>query len=564
MSVVLKDRRLPANYETKTFHFEVKSVDEDQGIIRGYLNTKNGIDNQTDRTKDGAYKKTISDAYSRKSSKGKKFLWAFLWFHEPTQPIGGFLEAEEDHKGLLTDIWCDITKNEQGIPNNPIATMVFSGLKNGYIDELSVGYRAIKTNYVTEKIDGKTVNVREILEMQIWEGSACTTLFAADPNAEVTGVKSMGIDTAEIEEKSVCGDTSLPIGPRNESWDGSAAKKQIFDWAEKEDGTIDASKAKKCFLQVDGDTSLKGSYGYPFCNIVNGSPRINVGGVKACAGALSGSRGASTSGGDIEGMRRKVATMYSRINKANPDAEELTPPWNEKDKASDTPVNRKTFDTHFAEGMCEDLLSNWQGVYLPKLTNALLDALKTGEAPTDDISDVLDAFKSRVLGTFVTQATEYGLPQYLAEKSIDHSYLSRHAKPEGKAGARFGANSRQALQAHADALNSMAEEHKTLSDQLAAQQKSMKAMKQTVDDHIAGLQQKASDLTNIFSQEGQGPAYAEDNTDTSKSNSQAEETTRREPPQQALTRTPETQPRTLTEEDEIKALEAAFAGWMKK
>ena len=83
----------------------------------------------------------------------------------------------------------------------------------------------------------------------------------------------MGVDTAEIEVKTVCGDTSLPIGPRDEAWDGAAAKKQIFDYAAKEDGTIDPAKARKCFLQVDGDTSLKGSYHYPFCTI---EPNVGI------------------------------------------------------------------------------------------------------------------------------------------------------------------------------------------------------------------------------------------------------------------------------------------------
>ena len=38
-------------------------------------------------------------------------------------------------------------------------------------------------------------------------------------------------------------------------WDGSAAEKQIWDYATDKDGNIVPSKAKKCFLKVDGITS---------------------------------------------------------------------------------------------------------------------------------------------------------------------------------------------------------------------------------------------------------------------------------------------------------------------
>lgn len=570
MSVAV-DKRSSIAYETKTYHFEVKSVDEDQGIVTGYLNTKNNVDNQTDVTRDGAYKKTISDALSRKSNKGKKFLWGFLWMHDPMQPIGGFTDAQEDPKGLLTSIWCDITTNSAGIPNNPVATMVFSGLKSGYIDELSMGYKAIKVNYTNQEINGKTVNVRELLEVQIWEGSACTTLFAADSDAEITGVKSM---VTIIEHKTVCGDTSLPIGPRDASWDGSEAEKQIFDYATNSDGEIDASKAKKCFLQLDGDDSLKGSYHYPFCNIVDGSPQINVGGVKACAGALAGGRGASTEGEDIAGMRAKVDTMYTRINKKYPDDPELSGTWNDTDKASKKPMQKKTFEEHYNEEQAEDLLEDWQDVLLCSLTCAVLDACKIGDTIESDVSDALTAFNKAVMD-WVKLAQQYNLSQYLTDNSYSSAdytmqngtsgwgYMSRRDKPARKAGARFSNDTKEQIQQHADDLKGMAADHKTLSDQLAAQYKTMtKAMK----DHADALEKKASDLTDLWRNEGQGPAYADDpeDKDDKSSRTQDAQKSRREPPAQALTHDPNTQPGTLTEDEELKALEAALATNWKK
>lgn len=556
--------KLPPKTEFKTLPFEVKSIDEDQGIITGYLSTFGNVDSGNDRVFKGAFKKTILEAKSRMEN-GRRYLWPCLWMHSPEHPIGGYIDAVEDDHGLLTTLQLDISTNAQGIPNNPLAVMVFSGYKSGYVSEQSMGYNAIQKDYEN--------GVRNLKECRIVEGSAVTYNFAMNPEAivEATGVKSMGVDTAEIEVKTVCGDTSLPIGPRDEAWDGAAAKKQIFDYAAKEDGTIDPAKARKCFLQVDGDTSLKGSYHYPFCTIVDGSPRINVGGVKACAGALAGGRNASTEGEDVDGMRSKVATMYARINQKYPDDPELSPTWDGGKRGQRTMLT-KTFEAHYAEEMCEDLLEDWQEVYICALSAALFDAFTIGDQPEQDVSAALDAFKEQVLTTFVPQAMQYGLTQYLADHSHTYTpaqytmqpndspygYMSRPGRPDAKAGARFSADSKQTLQDHADALKQMAMDHKTLSDELAAQQKSMtKAMKA----HADMLEQKASDLTQLWQGEGQGQAYAEDNT--GKGNSQADETKRREP-SLTLTRNQNTQPGTLTEEEEIKALEAALAGWIKK
>lgn len=556
--------KLPPKTEFKTFPFEVKSIDEDQGIVTGYLSTFNNIDEQKDRVLPHAFSKTIVEAKNRMQN-GRKYLYPALWMHNPEEPIGGVVDASEDEHGLLVTMQLDITTNAQGIPNNPQATKVFSGFKQGYIDELSMGYNAIQKEY-----EG---GIRNLKECRLVESSAVTMLFAANPDALVpaSGVKSMG--ATELEEKTVCGDTSLPIGPRDESWDGSAAKKQIFEYATKEDGTIDATKAKKCFLQVDGDTSLKGSYGYPFCVVEDGSPRINVGGVKACAGALAGGRDASTEGEDIAGMRRKVDTMYSRINKKYPNDPELSGTWNDSDKASKKPVDKKTFEENYAKAMCADLLEDWQDRLICALTNSVLDACKIGDTIESDVQDALTGFNKQVM-QWVAQAQEYGLSQYLSDNSYTYSpadyamqngsdsgYMSRRDKPDAKVGARISSDTKQTLQDHADALKQMATEHKTLSDQLAAQQKSMtKAM----NAHADMLEQKASDLTDLWKQEGQGDAYTQDDTDSGKSNAQSDSTKRREPSPQTLTRTPEPQPRTLTEDEELKALEAAFAGWTKK
>lgn len=553
---------LPPKTEFKTFPFEVKSIDEDQGIVTGYLSTFNNVDEQKDRVLPNAFRKTIAEAKNRMQN-GRKYLYPALWMHNPDDPIGGVVDAAEDEHGLLVTMQLDITANAQGHPNNLQATKVFSGFKQGYIDELSMGYNAIQKEY-----EG---GIRNLKECRLVESSAVTMLFAANPEALVpaSGVKTMGIDTPTIEEKTVCGNTSGPIGERDESWSGSAAEKWIWSKALDEEGNVKPAIAKKYFMRLNGDPKLKGSYGYAFWN----DDHINVGGVKAVANALSGARNADA-GEDTAGMKKKVEKLYRRINAKYKDADPLVPPWS--GKGGNMSVDRKDFNTLYMAAQAADALEDWSDL-VDTLTQAMMQAFCIGDEPQSDMQDALNQFGEATM-KWVDAAMACSMDDYLSDRfgyNNDTPYvpysmrmggydrMSRGDKPEGKAGARFSADSKQTLQDHADALKQMATEHKTLSDQLAAQQKDMsKAMKA----HSDMLEQKANDLTQIWKQEGQGDAFSEDNTgkDGGKSNSQAKDDKRREPSHPTLTRTPEAQPVTTTEDEEIKALEAALAGWTKK
>lgn len=174
---------LPAKTEFKSFHFERKSIDENQGIITGYLSTFGNVDLQNDRVLKGAFSKTVTEGKSRMQTRG--LIWPVLWMHDPEQPIGKVTDAQEDDHGLLITAQLDITTNNAGIPNNPLATMVFSGFKSGFVDELSMGYIAIQKDY--EK------GVRVLKECAVLEASGVTSLFAANPEALVpaSGVKSI-------------------------------------------------------------------------------------------------------------------------------------------------------------------------------------------------------------------------------------------------------------------------------------------------------------------------------------------------------------------------------------
>src|SRR5260370_16378360 len=82
---------------------EVKATNDAQGIIEGYLNYIGNIDYGDDRTMKGAFKKTLTDSYARKSAQDLDFLWPYLWNHDYTQlPPGGIFDADETPKGLYT------------------------------------------------------------------------------------------------------------------------------------------------------------------------------------------------------------------------------------------------------------------------------------------------------------------------------------------------------------------------------------------------------------------------------------------------------------------------------
>jgi HK97 family phage prohead protease len=174
---------------------EWKIVDADQGIIRGYLAVFNNIDSTKDRIRPGAFKKTIAEALQRKSNRGKKYLFPLLWMHDPEKPIGGFIDATEDKVGLLVTAQIDISTTDQGFPKNPLAMSIFSGYQKGYIDELSIGYKALQKSYDQN-------GIRDLTEIQLFEGSAVTMLFAANELAQVSDVKSAsGKGKGSMEKK---------------------------------------------------------------------------------------------------------------------------------------------------------------------------------------------------------------------------------------------------------------------------------------------------------------------------------------------------------------------------
>jgi HK97 family phage prohead protease len=395
---------------------QMKTVgDESQGILEGLLNRTSVIDLGSDRTMPGCFKKSIKSAYARRAQSGSPYLWPYLFSHQADSiPIGGVFSAEENKDGLFIKSQLNMEL--------ALARDVFSSARAKTLTGQSMGYRAVTVEWVKE--EGKSI--RNILECEIMEASV--TLFPMNIDSQITAVKRFwpGFST-----KTACGDTSLPIGPRDASWDGASAHRQIVSWAVDGDGNVDASKMKKVHLQCDGDPEKITSYGYPFCNIVSGKPQINVGGVKACAGALSGARGASP-GSDGPGMRRKVATLYARINKKYPDDPPLVPPW---EKGNAMSIYTKDFTSNYQD----EQLSDWQyddfGDVVSALRASVQECFTAGRDPLQALEDDVLPQLANALRAYVQQGIDLGFSAGPASAAGVYPMMSMSgAGGESKAG----------------------------------------------------------------------------------------------------------------------------------
>jgi HK97 family phage prohead protease len=148
---------------------EIKSL-KDNGEFEGYGSTFGGEpDSYGDVIAPGAFADSLA-AHKAAGSMPKMF-----WQHNRDEPIGKWVEAEEDAKGLFL----------RGRLNMDVqrAREAHSLLKNGDIDGLSIGYRIkeykVDTDtgvWTLEKLDLKEVSVVSI---------------GANENATITSVKAL-------------------------------------------------------------------------------------------------------------------------------------------------------------------------------------------------------------------------------------------------------------------------------------------------------------------------------------------------------------------------------------
>lgn len=144
----------------KTSKFEIKSASDN--IIEGYAAFFGNVDSYGDVIEQGAFTKTLKE-----NSKRVKVLWQ----HDTSEPIGKPLEMSQDSTGLY--IKAKISMTDTG-------RKAMELMRDGVIDEMSIGYDVMKDEY-----KGKN---RMLKELRLWEFSPVT--FAANEKARITSAKN--------------------------------------------------------------------------------------------------------------------------------------------------------------------------------------------------------------------------------------------------------------------------------------------------------------------------------------------------------------------------------------
>ena len=145
-------------------------LDGETRRFKGYASTFNGNDEYGDTILPGAYAKTLKDFGLPKMFFGHK--WDL--------PIGKWVSAEQDEKGLLVE--GELTAG------NPQADAVLAALKHGTVDGLSIGFRLKSGDYDEKQGGGRLIkSVSRLFEISI-------VSFPADGNARVTEVRSEDIN----------------------------------------------------------------------------------------------------------------------------------------------------------------------------------------------------------------------------------------------------------------------------------------------------------------------------------------------------------------------------------
>lgn len=146
------------------------------GIIEGYASLFGAIDQARDMVMPGAFRLTLQQRGLRKIP--------MLFQHDPSEPIGVWLELREDFRGL----WA----RGKLIPEVTRARELYALLKAGVVDGLSIGYR---TRHGA--IDPRS-RIRRLHQVDLWEISLVT--FPLLDGARVDAVKQSRMRSAAERE----------------------------------------------------------------------------------------------------------------------------------------------------------------------------------------------------------------------------------------------------------------------------------------------------------------------------------------------------------------------------
>jgi hypothetical protein len=156
--------------------FAPRTAIDAEGRVEGYASLFGEIDQARDMIMRGAFAETLTARGLRRIP--------MLFQHDPSEPVGVWLELREDHRGLFA--------RGRLIPEVARGRELLSLLKAGAVDGLSIGFRTAKA-----RIDPRS-RIRRIYAVDLWEISIVT--FPMLTGARVQAVKhSPARGRAEME-----------------------------------------------------------------------------------------------------------------------------------------------------------------------------------------------------------------------------------------------------------------------------------------------------------------------------------------------------------------------------
>ena len=166
----------PSSESNTASVFAPRATIDADGTVEGYASLFGELDQARDMMMRGAFAETLSARGIRRVP--------MLFQHDPSEPVGIWLELREDHRGLFA--------RGRLIPEVARGRELLSLLRAGAIDGLSIGFRTSKA-----RIDPRT-RIRRIYAVDLWEISIVT--FPMLAGARVRAVKRSQARTRAEQE----------------------------------------------------------------------------------------------------------------------------------------------------------------------------------------------------------------------------------------------------------------------------------------------------------------------------------------------------------------------------
>ncbi|MGO4304199.1 HK97 family phage prohead protease [Cupriavidus sp. RAF12] len=160
--------------------FELKAV-EDDGVFEGFGSVFGNVDSYKEVVAPGAFAESLA------GWKAAGRLPPVLWQHRSGEPIGPYLEMEEQPLGLRV-------KGKLLVDDVQRAKEARALMKAKAVNGLSIGFVTREDSY--DRVTG----IRTLKKVDLWEVSVVT--FPANPAAQISSVKSAieGIQTLREAE----------------------------------------------------------------------------------------------------------------------------------------------------------------------------------------------------------------------------------------------------------------------------------------------------------------------------------------------------------------------------